>query len=97
VAALMVMPAAVTIAPVASPPKLDTACARLGEIKKPTDTTSTVMTVARQDHCTFINPPCGFSRGRRSPRRRNGVSALTGIFGDAINPVYSQGGFVRMD
>src|SRR3989454_7484480 len=89
VAAQMVMPVAgtVTFTPVASPPKLR-ASARLSQTDQPSNATSTAMTVARQDHCSLINPPCGFRRRRRSPRRRNGVSALTGILGDPINPVY---------
>src|SRR5439155_9660344 len=64
VAARMVVPVAgtVTCAPVALPPKLN-AAALLGQTDKPRQVTSTLMTVARQDHCSLIDPPCGFAAG----------------------------------
>jgi len=47
---------------VALPPKLN-AAALLGQTDKPRQVTSTLMTVARQDHCSLIDPPRGFAAG----------------------------------
>src|SRR5438132_489049 len=40
-------------------------------------------------------PSSWVCRGRRSPRRQNGVSLVSEILGDPVDPVHYQGGFVR--